>query len=250
MAYEERYCAYLDILGFRGLLRELSAGTITVEKIRDVLDAVYDPPGRGAIPNVEKESDLRVQSISDAVCISALPNKRSLTHLFWQITELSNALLDEGFFVRGALVKGKLYHDEKMVFGPALVKAYEHESTIVRYPRVMVTRDVVEDSHVSKIPGMAHTLHLAQSRDGPYFIDALAFLRLDIDIAVDADDRTVALGRCKRIASQIQRRFDESIDNPRHFEKVQWFARYWNTLFALNVPEVPQIKGPGVVPPF
>jgi hypothetical protein len=30
------------------------------------------------------------------------------------------------------------------------------------------------------------------------------------------------------VASTIQKKFDESVDNPRHFEKVQWFARYWN----------------------
>jgi hypothetical protein len=28
--------------------------------------------------------------------------------------------------------------------------------------------------------------------------------------------------------STIQANLNESIDNPRHFEKVRWFAEYWN----------------------
>jgi hypothetical protein len=250
MAYEERYCAYLDILGFRGLIRDLSTGSISVEKIKAVLHAVHNPPGRN-VTSAAEEDDVRVTNISDAVCISALQTKAALMQLFWQITELSKALLDEGFFVRGALVKGKLYHDENMVFGEALVKAYEYESTIVRYPRVMVTRDIVEDTKVDGQAGTAATLYLAQSLDGPYFLDMLTFLRLDVDTAADADERAEALNRCQAIGAQIQRRFDESIDNPRHFEKVQWFARYWNRHLVTPYlqPGVQLVKGPGTMSP-
>jgi hypothetical protein len=30
----------------------------------------------------------------------------------------------------------------------------------------------------------------------------------------------------------IQRRFNESVDNPRHFEKVKWFAECWNAVVS------------------
>jgi len=38
----------------------------------------------------------------------------------------------------------------------------------------------------------------------------------------------------------IELRLDEAMDNPRHFEKVLWFARYWND----NNPALP-IGEPG-----
>jgi hypothetical protein len=39
-SYTERYCAYLDILGFRGLIEDLDRGRITVDEVHRVLSAV------------------------------------------------------------------------------------------------------------------------------------------------------------------------------------------------------------------
>lgn len=34
------------------------------------------------------------------------------------------------------------------------------------------------------------------------------------------------------IRDRLQVRYEESMDTPRHFEKVRWFARYWNETVA------------------
>jgi len=39
----------------------------------------------------------------------------------------------------------------------------------------------------------------------------------------------------------------EPSDNPRHFEKVQWFARYWNKHMKSS-QALPRITGPGLMP--
>jgi hypothetical protein len=31
-----------------------------------------------------------------------------------------------------------------------------------------------------------------------------------------------------KIGGLLQNKFADSMDNPRHFEKVKWFAKYWN----------------------
>ncbi len=52
------------------------------------------------------------------------------------------------------------------------------------------------------------------------------------------------------IAGQIQRRFDEATDNPNHFEKVKWFANYWNeNVRRWDIAGLERITGPGVDPP-
>jgi len=56
---------------------------------------------------------------------------------------LTNSLIDYGFIIRGAITIGDLYHDERIVFGPALNQAYEIESTIANYPRVIVDKRIV-----------------------------------------------------------------------------------------------------------
>src|SRR5437762_10988232 len=39
-----------------------------------------------------------------------------------------------------------------------------------------------------------------------------------------------------------------SVDNPRHFRKVQWFARYFNSCLPDGVEKIPRIKGAGLQP--
>lgn len=89
---------------------------------------------------------------------------------------LSLDLLCQGFFVRGAIVRGPLYHDDHMIFGSALVRAFQFESRIARFPRIIITREVREDilmyqGHGKKpAPGMDR---LRESEDGPMYLHVL-----------------------------------------------------------------------------
>jgi hypothetical protein len=60
---------------------------------------------------------------------------------------------------------------------------------------------------------------IKQGSDGPFYLHILAGMEHKVDAAQAA-------------ANMIQRRFDESVDNPRHFEKVKWFAEYWNEVVS------------------
>ena len=108
--YSERYCVFVDILGFKQLLHGLSA-----PKIQRLLTKVYNPVDP---KKTIEEEDYRVQSISDALAMSAAPTKEGLGNLVFALDELSLDLLREAHFVRGALVKGGLFHNDNMAFGP------------------------------------------------------------------------------------------------------------------------------------
>jgi hypothetical protein len=127
----DRYCTFIDILGFRGLIGGLKGNDNQFLALREVLKKVHAPVSQ---PTVNWHTDFRAQSISDAVAISTLATEGGLIRLFQVIEELAVDLLKGGYFIRGALVKGKLYHDDTMVFGEALVRAYELENSVARYP--------------------------------------------------------------------------------------------------------------------
>jgi hypothetical protein len=100
--YEERYCAFIDILGFRNLVKGLhSASDATT--LRDVMRKIH-APASGA--TVSPDVDFRAQSISDAIAISTTP--MGLYKLLDAIERLAIDLLREGYFIRGALVRGNL----------------------------------------------------------------------------------------------------------------------------------------------
>ncbi len=246
MTYEERYCAYVDILGFVGFIDELNVGSISYEHLKDVLNNVHAPV-ESPFSSFE-DSDLKAQSISDAVCLSCSCTARGLDHLFYSLESLALSLLAKGFFIRGAIVKGKLYHDDRMVFGEALVRAFRLESTVARFPRIMISRDVEADARdyetSTKFKGEL-TDRIKQADDGPYYLHVLNIMNLILK-GKEKHARPVIVERYNDFAAQIQRRFEASVDNPRHFEKVQWFARYWNDVVMSHSHEVRLIMGPGL----
>lgn len=256
MVYLLRYCAFVDVLGFSELILRLKRRDLTPENLQNLLSIVHAPPSEYQA-DLFQGSSLQSQSISDAVCLSAAASEAGLAHLLYCLDQLALRLLEEGFFVRGAIVKGRLFHDEQMVFGEALVNAYKLESEVARYPRIMIARDVAADikafyealSHQTEfsMEELQFIDCVKQAEDGPYYLDVLREISFALNDERSAAMRNVDLLRYNRIADKIQARFAESADTPRHFEKVQWFARYWNEVFA-STKGVQQIKGPGVTP--
>jgi hypothetical protein len=254
--YEMRYCAFVDILGFKELVEKLDPGDASTEALRSLLTKVHNPPETNA-GSMEK-AEFRAQSISDAVAMSGAANVVGLAAIIHAINRLAVDLLAQGYFIRGAIVKDQLYHDEKMVFGKALVRAYELEHTVASYPRVMVPRQVVEDLLAASDSATVHNL-LRRAEDGPMFVHVLRAVEMSMlpvqfgedkpRLQINDDKFHGKLMPFAGIADQIQKRYDEASDNPNHFGKVKWFAQYWNeTIRRWNIEGFKRIYGPGLDP--
>lgn len=248
--YEHRYCAYVDILGFRELVIGLRNGSVRFEMLRDLL-LTFHAPQKGSTKSWD--TDFRAQSISDAVAISTSVNSIGLFEVFNALEVLTLELLKHGYFARGALVKGMLYHDERMVLGEALVRASDIETNIVRYPRIMVTREIVEDlAKYAEIESENVTTNrLLQAEDGPWFVNVLGRVagnvyRTQIDNINRPPSQRTQLAEYATLQDMIQKRLDESAHNPSHFDKVQWFANYWNSSFPYGIKDFKKITGPGL----
>ncbi|MCK5296247.1 MAG: hypothetical protein KAJ75_05100 [Alphaproteobacteria bacterium] len=81
-------------------------------------------------------------------------------------------LIQHGFVIRGAVTKGKILHNQKMIFGPALVAAYKLENFDAKYPRIIVSDDIIEVA--TKAHSCNHT-----SRHEQEYIEKM--LRIDDD---------------------------------------------------------------------
>ena len=246
--YIDRYCAFIDILGFRELVRSLANEGSRFEKLRTLLSKIHSP----ANPATKSwDIGFRAQSISDAVAISTLVSETGLIHLFIAVENLAVDLLKEGYLIRGALVKGKLYQDDKMVFGEALVRAFELEKSVVRFPRVMITQDVMQDIEQISDRKLVYELHILQAADGPHYLHVLRKIesdvaRLQMENINLPPEKQHSLDEFAKLQAVIQQRLNEATDNPRYFEKVQWFARYWQRSVPYGAPTFSQITGPGM----
>ena len=53
-----------------------------------------------------------------------------------------------GYLVRGGLTVGPLFHQHSIIFGAAMIEAYELESQNANYPRILISPTVEEDIKV------------------------------------------------------------------------------------------------------
>ena len=63
-----------------------------------------------------------------------------------------------GWMLRGGVAIGQLYIDEVMVWGKALLTAYELEDKVANYPRVIIDEDVVNE--ISSVQDLQEYLRL------------------------------------------------------------------------------------------
>jgi hypothetical protein len=221
--------------------------------IRDVLRKIHAPANAST---VDWSVDFRAQSISDAIAISTTTLDTGLLQILETIEDLAVDLLREGYFIRGALVRGKLYHDNTMVFGEALVRAYELENTIAQFPRIIISKEVMEDIARKGIGFFSEQkaqfdAFIEQADDGPYFIHVLRKVAAEIqraqtdNINKRPEDQLQLLDYA-HMQDMIQKRLDEASFIPRHFEKVQWFAKYWRSAAPYGVTGFKTITRPGM----
>lgn len=117
--YEKRLVAFLDLQGFKDdIIRNYPA---------EVIGALF-----GKFNNLKKmlerdENDLQVTIISDSIVISVtLKKQENLIHFFHACSFFARPRIGNLFVaIRGGIAYGDLHHKDNIVFGPALVDAYD-----------------------------------------------------------------------------------------------------------------------------
>lgn len=202
--YEERAILFLDFLGFRNIvsktvnsksefnqllttlnqivnyatLEEKSSSPMHEEEIDELAefkDETYKKHYNDYIKNNSLESlvysnpsdDRRVTTFSDSIIISYPINH--MYDLLFETLSITGAILSSGYLVRGGITFGKLYHDERNVFGPAMNRAYDLESKVADVPRIILDTDYLNTAD-------------AHSNAEKFFIQSLPFIRTDASL--------------------------------------------------------------------
>jgi hypothetical protein len=240
--YAVSLVTYLDILGFKDLIRTRTAGEIS-RIIRIVKEAVQ--PARfktrlSAIPDDEyvNFSDLSVI----ATPLEKAPHNPPGSQLFSQVLNLvhaqSNLILDEAILIRGAVTIGEVVKSWGQLFGPAVVRAYELERDYARYPRIIIDARIFEV--LDRLPGawlngkredkrMLRRL-LRKDRDGRLFVDYLRALQNELD------EPSMYPAVLDQHHAFIRKGLKKYAHEPRIREKYEWLDKYHKATIA-------QLKG-------
>jgi hypothetical protein len=221
-AYEQRLILFLDFLAFKEIVAATEEDGEALVRLLSALDAV------GEIVGPDHSESQRITQFSDSLVLSYRFDEISAA--FWMIDAIARTVIllaDRGYLLRGAVTVGKLFHDERHIVGPAMVKAYELESKTACMPRVIVDPEFLE---MAREHGQPHhsadqeedyvRSFLAKDNDGWLFIDYLSW-----DTVVDAAgcENEAYPDYMARIAGLIKKGLAH--DDPRVARKYLWLRK-------------------------
>ncbi|MDR6957254.1 hypothetical protein J2W43_001230 [Pseudomonas brassicacearum] len=156
--YEVRLVCFFDILGWKSHIDK--AGTDPTQLTR--LAFLPRILSSGFVKSLSTGSNNKVTSFSDCAVLSIPYDENEVAKFVQGLCSIFVGGAINGFFVRAGVTVGNLYHDDQLVFGPALNKAYFLEST-GKYPRIILDRDIEEFQHLSGVN--------VRDEEGTLFID-------------------------------------------------------------------------------
>jgi hypothetical protein len=244
--YKTSYLAFVDVLGWKRVIEQIGAKADRFEDIINVyatLDSheVQDQWAREVgVPGPELP---RYLVASDSIILTTADDARALHYLVLRCGRICADLLRRGFMTRGAIVRGRVYHQGRVIFGEALTAAYLQEKHSARYPRLLVAPEIVETLMTSgpfKGPwAISYADWFARDQDGFSRLNPFANLFTPSD-----NDRTRFLTDA---ASAITKTLTEHPPRSEEFAKAHWLAELYNA--ALNrLESAERVKVDGISP--
>lgn len=224
--YENKIVAFLDILGFKKAVT-----TKTAEDIFFALDIVKI--------QIEFQKEMReryhydenfiVQIFSDSIYFS-YPSDRGWD-LVRDVAGLMARVAGYGFYYRGGITYGKVFEDEKILFGPAIIEAYMLESQVAIYPRVIVSRSAINE--LKQCGNQIDFEKLIKvDKDGCQYID---FLTGDGPLYLSVEG----------IQTSLVRNYEEEVQkdsNEKTISKLVWLINNFNSMVGNINAEKKQLK--------
>lgn len=238
--YEERIIAFIDILGFREHINQTVTSSSHFNKIRKVLNFISDLKQDNDMGHLsQKEIGKEVTVFSDSIVISypiSLPSAGF--HLLIDVIHLQLEMMGEGIQMRGGITVGPLCHEDNIVYGPAMVEAYELESKLAVYPRIIIKDEAIkiaasEGNHSPREELDYIMKLLEQDHDGHFFLDFMAQWE---EITYEHDYLTaLTITRAVIIKSLV-----DYAQTPNILVKYTWLKDYFNNTLKKLKPQYTQ----------
>ena len=243
--YEESFVAFLDVLGFKQMIR--SQNRTKVNKYFGIVNSAIE-----YLNTIPSKSEIGSIVISDSV-ILAVPNNgdreekiNKLRQLCIAVGLIQQNLAVEGIWLRGAISCGDTYFSssENQIVGPAYIDAYILEEQLAINPRVILdsklipkldydnASKLIDDINKSDLGGLEYSnwgsrvlfewtdptggLVTEIPQDLPLFIDYLSPL-------IEAENRNSV----NKVLKHVQKNM---YSDSRVYSKYRWVADYMKAL--------------------
>jgi hypothetical protein len=224
--------AIFDFLGFSQDIKEAYATGRAPEllaRLREALSAGYESLRDTLSSTVfDKPRGWDVKAFTDNVVIGypiSDDGEFELGSIFESVALFQLDMIRQGFFVRGGIAVGEMYMDEDIVFGDALIKAYEGENSLARDPRIVVTesaRSLMEGHlrYYAAVERAPQSQLVLCDEDGQFFVNYLA--------AIFVDEAAFLIDWLQAHQEIVEKKLQEHRNKPSVWSKYAWVARYHN----------------------
>jgi len=191
--YETKLIAFIDIMGFKNIINTEKGEAI--EKIINCIDESleqYCSCLRNGTNNLKDFTGCTILDIkhpkyclfSDSIFFYIEDEENNLIRFLFSLTHLQRTFIEKNIFIRGGLVKGQLFEDNRKdrinILGPGVINAHDMESKIANYPRIIIEKKLVtklkstlKKSPLLNIKGYLPR-HVLEDNQGNYFLDYLS----------------------------------------------------------------------------
>lgn len=147
MEYQEKFVAYLDVLGFTKLVKDSENGTgMPLSELIDLLRVLgtsedvkkFRENGPATCPDsayIQRDLNFKLTQISDCVVISSEVSPAGVINLVSHCAKVVLKLLVKGIMCRGYITKGLIYHTESQFIGSGYVEACLGEKNVKVFRR-------------------------------------------------------------------------------------------------------------------
>jgi len=138
MEFKKKFVGFVDILGFKELVKSAENGTgMSLPELLELLnilgtsqDITHFNNGPTICPNskfLQHDLDFRVTQISDCVIVSSEWSSAGVINLIGYCYSALIKLLLQGIMCRGYITQGNVYHNDNQIIGTAYMEALEKE---------------------------------------------------------------------------------------------------------------------------
>ena len=150
-SYKEKYIAWIDILGFQKAVQN-EKGVEYLLKYTDIFSVINQHKNEHEsiwLKLLEEGSQYQfnIFFINDGIILIA--DEIAKEALFDEINNILCKGYLDNVFMRGAIIKGKVFIYDNVAYGNGIIDAYNMEKA-ARYPRVVIDKAIQSECHYSK----------------------------------------------------------------------------------------------------
>lgn len=168
LVVRQHYVAFLDVLGFSEMVE-----ADLVDQVQGNLAKLFRCHQSAAVI-FRDDVNCQIIQFSDSIVVATPYDANRFEWFAARVADYQRLLLDERLLCRGGIAVDQHFSNGSFTFSAGLIRAYRVESKSARYPRVVVSPEVLSLVYPNResVPAF-----LVKEDDGLFFVDYLGLTR-------------------------------------------------------------------------